>query len=107
MSEIFERIRDLVKKGSVRISEHGYDELSVDGLTARELVNGVATGEMLENYPDFRKGPCCLVLQYDSDGSPIHAVWGVPKGYDSPAVLVTAYRPNAEKWTSDFRRRRK
>jgi|GEM_PF-5218921 len=56
MSEIFERIRDLVKKGSVRISEHGYDELSVDGLTARELVNGVATGEMLENYRTFERG---------------------------------------------------
>jgi hypothetical protein len=35
-----------------------------------------------------------LVLQRDVDGSPVHAVWGVPRGYNYPSVLVTAYRPD-------------
>jgi len=32
-------------------------------------------------------------------------VWGIPKGAFSPAVLVTAYRPDADLWTADFLRR--
>ncbi len=38
---------------------------------------------------------------------PVHAVWGVPKGTDYPAVLVTAYRPDPGKWTEDFLGRKK
>ena len=37
--------------------------------------------------------------------NPIHVVWGIPKGARSPAVLVTAYRPDPAKWSSDFIRR--
>ena len=38
MSEFVERVRDLIRAGDVRISEHGYDELAEDGLTAREVL---------------------------------------------------------------------
>ena len=37
---------------------------------------------------------------------PIHVVWGIPWGQISPAVLVTAYRPDPARWTEDFLRRR-
>ena len=33
------------------------------------------------------------------------AVWGIPKESASPAVLVTAYRPDPERWSGDFNRR--
>ncbi|MEP6717964.1 MAG: hypothetical protein ABJB21_02420 [bacterium] len=46
-----------------------------------------------------------LVLQRDNKGL-IHVVWGIAKSTTSPAVLTTAYRPNPEKWSKDFLRRR-
>ena len=107
MSGTLERIKELVSIGEVRISDHGYDELAADGLFVRDLIDGVRDAELLEDYPKFPKGPCVLVLQQDAEGRPIHAVWGIPKGETSPAVLVTAYRPNPEKWADDFRSRRK
>ncbi len=105
MNETLERIKVLVMKGEVRISEHGYDELAADGLFARDVVAGVRTSELIEDYPDYAKGPCVLILGFDQAGKPFHAVWGIPKGEASPAVLVTAYRPDSERWTADFRRR--
>jgi hypothetical protein len=43
LSDFAEKVRDLVSAGEIRISEHGYDELAEDGLTAREVLLGVTT----------------------------------------------------------------
>jgi len=82
LSDFLERIRTLICAGDVRISEHGYDELSDDGLTAREVFDGMQKAIVVEEYADYPKGPCILLLQQDQTGSPIHVVWGIPKGHD-------------------------
>ncbi len=76
-----------------------------DALTAREVISGFSEAEVIEDYPNFPKGPCMLVLQKDRLGAPIHVVWGIPKGHISPAVMITAYRPKPERWNSTFTRR--
>lgn len=106
LSVTLERIRQLVEAGAIRISEHGYDEMVADGIFVRDVIGGVATGVVVEDYPDYPKGPCVLALQKDRAGQPIHVVWGIPRNETSPAVLVTAYRPDQERWEDDFRRRR-
>ena len=106
MSHMLEQIKTLATRGEVKISDHGYDELAADGVFVRDVVSGLPNAEMVEDYPGFPKGPCVLVLEHDGNGNPIHAVWGIPKGESTPAVLVTAYRPDPDLWSSDFRSRR-
>ena len=106
MSETLERVRRLVEEGNVRISDHGYDELAADNIFAMEVLAGVASAQLVEDYPEYGKGPAVLVLQKDAQDQPIHVVWGVPKGRTEPAVLVTAYRPDPILWENDFLRRR-
>ena len=107
MSGTFEHLKALIAEGEVLISAHGYDELAADDLTVREIVSGIADAELVEDYPEFPKGPCVLVLQRDRSGLPVHAVWGIPKGASGPAVLITAYRPDPQKWENGYRSRRK
>jgi len=95
----------LIQSKSVRISEHGYDELSDDGLTVKELLNSIEQAQIVEECPDYPKGRCILLLQKDKRGNPVHVVLGIPKGFNKPAVLVTAYRPDPNRWDSTFLRR--
>ncbi len=81
--------------------------MAEDNLSFRELLNGVVNGTVVEEYPDYSKGPCILLLQQERSENPVHVVWGIPKGLNKPAVLVTAYRPDPERWDEKFLRRRK
>ena len=107
MSNTFNIIRSLVLEGNILISEHGYDEIAADQLLVRDLVEGVETAEVIEDYPNYYKGPCVLLLQRTGDGRVVHVVWGIPVDRSSPAVLITAYLPNPEKWQPGFKRRRR
>ena len=107
MSETFRQVVRLIQLGEVRISDHGYDEMAADGIFARDVLAGIADAIVVEDYPGYAKGPCVLTLQKDRRGEPMHVVWDVSKGTSTPAVLITAYRPDPDRWEPGFVRRRK
>lgn len=76
------------------------------GLSVMEIVAGVEAATVIEDYPEYTKGPRVLVLQKGKNGEPIHVLWGVAARTTTPAVLVTAYRPDPARWSSDFRTRK-
>ena len=105
MSETLKRIRELVGRREVYVSDHGYGELANDGIFVQDILAGVLDGIVIEDYPDYYKGPSALVLQRDEQGA-IHVVWGISKNTTSPAVLITAYRPDPDRWSEDYLRRK-
>lgn len=105
MSNTLKRIKMLVNKKLVRVSEHGFDELIKDNISIYDVIESVKNAQIVEDYPDFGKESSVLVLQFDRNSKPIHVLWGIPKGHTKPAVIITAYRPDPEKWSYDFLRR--
>ncbi|MGA0595021.1 DUF4258 domain-containing protein [Enterovirga sp. CN4-39] len=107
MSATLDRVRALAARGAVVLSRHGSGKLLDRGLMIADLVDGLDGAVVVEEYPDHFKGPSVLVLQHDSTGRPVHVLWGLEKGTISPAVLVTAYRPEVTRWSTDFLVRRR
>ena len=75
MADTLELVLQLVRRGEVRISEHGYDEMAADGILATTVVNGIEEATLIEDYPSYAKGPCVLVRQRDELADYIHVVW--------------------------------
>ena len=107
MSDTLPKVQVLVRRGEVQVSLDGLRELAADAILLADALAGCHAATLVEDYPGFAKGPSVLVLQQDGSGRPIHVVWGIPKHRTSPAVLVTAYRPDPERWSADFMIRRK
>jgi hypothetical protein len=106
MSQTLQAVLELVARQEVVVSDHGYDELAADEILVHDILLGVSEATVIEDYPTYYKGPCVLVLQKDQHGQPVHVVWGIPSNASSPAVVVTAYRPDPTRWTDDFLRRK-
>ena len=71
-----------------------------------DVLAGLETAVVMEDYPAAPRGESVLVLQMDRDGQPIHVVWGIAKGSNKPGILVTAYRPDPKRSSADFMRRK-
>lgn len=66
-----------------------------------EIENAIMQGEAIEEYPDDPRGQSCLILGSGGE-RPIHVVCA-PKG--DYLAIVTAYRPDPQKWSRNFRKR--
>ena len=106
MSDTLDKVRNLASQRKVAVAQHSLFRIGQRGISIREVVAGVAAGEVIEDYPDYHKGPTVLVLQNDGAGRRLHVVWGIAKGTDEPAVVVTAYYPDPAYWDADFRSRK-
>ena len=76
-----------------------------DNITRAMLRNAIGwdAPEIVEDYPEDRRGSSCLILAWMTSEQPLHAV--VAYWSEIPQV-ITVYRPNLERWHEDYRTRR-
>ena len=101
-----EDLIEAIRHDRVRITYHANKEAQEDQLSVHEIYASVFQGEMIEDYPDDKPYPSCLVYGNTPTGNPIHSVWAYNHETRN-AVLVTVYRPDKNRWFDWIRRRRK
>jgi len=106
LSETFDKIRLHVKAGRVRVSQHGMQELSDDSISLAAVLAGVEKALIVEDYPDHSRGACVLCLQREGADQPIHVLWGLAARTPEVATIITAYRPDPDRWMDDLMTRR-
>ena len=97
-------IIEAIIAGDYRFTDHGKAEAINDGLTEAEIAFSVNQGEILEDYPNDRPFPSCLIFGLSPSGEPVHSVWAYDE-LDRRAAMITVYRPDSSRWI-DFRIRR-
>ncbi len=90
-------IIEAIRNNRVKITDHADEEAADDSLMYDEIYYSVIHGEIIENYPNDRPYPSCLILGRNFAGEPIHSVWGYNQE-NLWAVLITVYRPDPDRW---------
>ena len=103
MMEI-DKIVNAIHANRIRITDHADEQSESYQLTFDEVYFSVLHGEIIEDYPDDKPYPSCLIYGQTFSGDPVHSVWAF-NDENRWAVLITVYRPNADLWIN-FRERR-
>ena len=101
--EMIDAIRSKVADELFEFSKHAVDQSILRNISIREFVAAIENGIVIENYPNDKYGPSCLILGFTDDGRPIH----VQSTYAESEILkiITLYEPDENLWI-DFRTRR-
>ncbi len=58
-----ESIIESIKEGRIRITDHADEEATNEGISFKEILASISTGEIIEQYPDDKPYPSCLNLK--------------------------------------------
>jgi len=92
-------IRELCNNRAIKWTTHVLARLQERGINPSDIKNCIATGRIIEQYPDDYPYPSCLILGVTVGGKVLHVVVGVGEGC---LWLITAYYPDPLKWNDDF-----
>ncbi len=96
-------IKKLCEANKLRWTNHIFVRLIQRGISISDVINTIITGEIIENYPDDYPYPSCLILGLTVNNKFLHVVCG---SNGEELWLITAYYPNKDKWSDDFKRRK-
>lgn len=102
--DIIRKIKDQVRDRQVKFTIHAHREMHEDSVSSRELFNMLTNCTILENYPEYRRGPCCLVGGKSDIGRHLHAVCTTTL---PDLVIITVYEPTSPKWETPFKREKR
>ncbi|MYK18217.1 DUF4258 domain-containing protein [Candidatus Poribacteria bacterium] len=98
-----DKIHAKIRNGRFELSEHAAGQSSIRHISLQEVREAIEECEVIENYPNDKYGPSCLVLGFTRSKRPLHIQFSYPS---RPLVkIITLYEPDALRWI-DFKVRK-
>ena len=100
---MLEEIRQKITDGKFEFSKHAVDQMFLRRITVQEIREAFLTSELVEDYPEDKYGPSCLLFGKTSRNRALHVQCSHPS---RPMIkIVTVYEPAPELWV-DFKTRK-
>ena len=97
---MIEQIRQKIAQRQFEFSRHAVDQSLIRHISVQELREAIANGEIIEDYPDDKYGPSCLIFGFTLANRPVH----IQCSYPSRLLIkiITVYEPDPQRWL-DFK----
>ena len=101
---MIEQLRHKITQGEMEYSLHAVRQLIARNITPAEVAQTILAGEVIEDYPDDKYGPSCLVFGWTVNRRALHVHCSHPS---RPLVkIITAYEPDPAEWDETLKRRK-
>ena len=100
---MIEELRQKFSDELFEFSKHAVDQTILRGISVQEIRESIHAGEIIEDYPDDKYGPSCLIFGITKNKRPLHIQCSYPSR--SMIKIITVYEPDSERWI-DFKIRR-
>lgn len=102
VADLLRRIRAHAASANFRVTQHAQQEMVEETITLDETLEAIAAGQILENHPLHRRGPCCLLYGVTPAGRNLHVVCTTAQPV---LIIITVYEPLPPKWPTPTQRR--
>ena len=92
-----------IESGLYEFSKHAVDQSILRSISLGEVVESIRDAIIIENYPNDKYGPRCLILGFTDAGRPLHVQ--CTSGSREILKIITLYEPDESLWIA-FRERR-
>ena len=95
-------IKGQVERGTYQLKLHAMERASLRGIDPLDIKEALLNGEVIEEYPEDKRGKSCLVYGTTEGSKALHLVCGLTS---DTLWVITVYEPDPEEWT-DLKTRR-
>ncbi len=100
---LLDEIRQKIDANLFEFSKHAVDQSIIRRISVQEVREIFANAEVIEDYPEDKYGPSCLLFGRTMAGRPLHIQCSYPS---RPLIkVITLYEPDPAHWI-DFKIRR-
>lgn len=102
--DIVDEIQEKIENMQFEFSQHAVDQSLIRRISVQEIREAILHSELIEDYPDDKYGPSCLLHGFTTSLRPLHIQCSHPS---RPVIkIITVYEPNPSRWI-DFKERRR
>lgn len=101
---ILDGIRTKIRNGQLEFSHHATDQSITRHISVQEVREAIENSELIEDYPNDRYGPSCLIFGFTQSKRPLHIQCSYPSRF--LVKIITLYEPDPLRWI-DFKTRKK
>ena len=97
------QIRSQLSAGEFSFSRHALKRVVERNISEIEIKQIGMNANIIEEYPEDKYSPSCLLLGFTQTGRPLHIQ--VSRTDTDLVKIITLYEPNAEEWVNYSQRR--
>lgn len=98
-------IQKAIELDNILYTAHLLERMDERNISVLDIIDCMNKGKIIEQYPDDKPYPSCLIFSYVVNNRPIHVVAALDIENLSLRVITT-YQPDELKWINYIERRR-
>ncbi|MFH0921158.1 MAG: DUF4258 domain-containing protein [Fibrobacterota bacterium] len=98
-----EQIRKDIASGRFEFSRHAFHRAVERNISAEEIIQAGTMAEVIEEYPNDKYLPSCLLVGFTREQRPLHLQ--VCYADADIVKIITLYEPDPRQWTGYKKRR--